>query len=210
MKINKSTLRKMIRSAILEQTNISMEKRLRTSYNKELTPMEECKFLLGVYTNITRFLDDVDSVIRVLSAVLVDNKKLDSNKSASDADQNKLLDFKNDLKIYKEILETGHVNDPDFTKMVEILISVINKNDLSLLDTATSAGIKAEHTNSFKTAVYEIIDMVHYFFELGTLTGYELTIEEYISLGEEAAKRGYTSSAYSGNESNILSSDIDF
>jgi len=210
MKINKSTLRKMIRRVILEQTNISMEKRLRTSYNKELTPMEECKFLLGVYTNIVRFGDDVDSIIKVISAVMVDNKELSSIKSAADLDSNKLLDFKKDLAIHKQILETAQGVDPDFTKGVEILISVINKNDLSLLDTATSAGIKPEYTNSLKTSVYEIIDMSHYLSELGTLTGYELTIEEYIRLGEEAAKEGYTSSAYAGSESYRLSSDLDF
>ena len=191
MKINKKVLRKLIKQIILEQAQISMEKRLRTSYNKDLTPMEEIKFLLGVYTNMTKFADDVDAVFKVVSAIGKDQEKKDMPS------KERLVEIEKDLNIYKSIFETEEV----FTESVSSLIQAINTNNLDLVKSLEP---------QLKNLVYEVIDMVNYLFNLGTLTGYELSIEEYIALGEKAAREGYTSSAYPGNESNRLSKDIDF
>tara|TARA_B100000035_G_scaffold290572_1_gene277782 strand:+ start:592 stop:1179 length:588 start_codon:yes stop_codon:yes gene_type:complete len=195
MKINKKTLRKLIRQVILEQAQVGMEKRLRTSNNKELTTMEEIKFLLGVYTNMIKFADDVDAIFKVVSAIGKDQgKKGMPNKE-------KLNEIEKDLKVYISIYETEKV----FTDAISLLIEIINTNNLDLLKK-----LETHIDAKFNNLVYEVVDMVNYLFNLGTLTGYELSIEEYIALGEKAAKEGYTSSAYPGNESNRLSNNTDF
>ena len=196
MKINKKALRKLIRQVVLEQAQVGMEKRLRTSYNKELTTMEEIKFMLGVYTNMIKFADDVNAVFKVVSAIGKDQgKKGMPNKE-------KLNEIEKDLKVYISIFET----EKKFTDVISILIEIINTNNLDLFEKLEKDNMDTE----FNNLVYEIIDMTNYLFNLGTLTGYELSIEEYIALGEKAAKEGYTSSAYPGNESNRLSNNTDF
>ena len=113
----------------------------------------------------------------------------------------KLNEIEKDLKVYISIYETEKV----FTDAISLLIEIINTNNLDLLKK-----LETHIDAKFNNLVYEVVDMVNYLFNLGTLTGYELSIEEYIALGEKAAKEGYTSSAYPGNESNRLSNNTDF
>jgi len=195
MKINKKTLRKLIRRVIFEQHQIGMEKRLRTSYNKELTTMEEIKFLLGVYTNMIRFAEDIEAVFKVVSAIGKDQgKKGAPNKG-------KLNEIEKDLKTCISIFET----EEKFTDVISLLIQIINTNNLDLLEK-----LEMQIDAKFNNSVYEVIDIVNYLFNLGTLTGYELSIKEYIALGEKAAKEGYTSSTYPDNESSRFEKDTDF
>ena len=184
MRINKRTLRRMIRQVILEQSDNTMKKRLKTSYGKELTLMEECKFLLGVLSNIAMLLDDVDSTIEIVSRVIADEENLEQSPMPDPA---RLLDLKRDLAFFKGMIEGG---DPNFTKVQDALIQAINTGDMSVL------GSLGGDVASFKSTVYEVIDAMHYLFELGTTTGYELTIEEYIELGEKFAKEGYSPNPY--------------
>ena len=190
----KKRIRKMIRNVILEEIKSGMKQNLKTSYNKELTFLEKLKFLLGVRTNFLEFLDDYDAMCKVVDAAIKDKKGESSMLSVP----KELLQISSDLIVLKNELDSVKMNfesDDSRNELTNFYIQAINGN---ISPAALKEAEKNYDEQGFTNDIYDFIDIVHYLYELNVLTGYELSIEEYIKLGEKAAREGYTSSSYPG------------
>lgn len=200
----KKSIRKIIRNIILEEVQSGMKQKLRTSYNKELTFLEKLKFLLGVRTNFLEFLDDYDAMYKVVFAAIKDKEEesfKQFGRSKLHAVPKELLQISSDLIVLKNELNSVKMNfesDDGRNELTNFYIQAINGN---ISPAALKEAEKNYDKQGFTNDIYDFIDIVHYLLELDVLTGYELSIEEYIKLGEKAAREGYTSSSYSGNKS---------